>query len=216
MKEKIQLMLVDDHQIVLDGVAKMLDSQQRFEVQAKCLSAKEALCLLVQQPNIYDIVVVDISMPIMNGIELCREIKEKNPATKVLVLSMHNNIALVKDAINANADGYMLKNIRQEEFLAGLESVVDDGSYFSKEILPFLFRQAKSNNSAINFATLSKREIEILELIVNEFTSKQIAEKLYISKQTVDTHRNNIMQKTQSKSIVGLIKYAYLKGILSI
>ena len=215
MKDKIRILLVDDHQIVLDGVKKMLEKQARFIVQAECLSASEALNFIENRNNMFDLAVIDISMPDMNGIELCRLIKEKKPNIKVLVLSMHNNIALVKDTINANADGYMLKNINQDEFIRGLESIMEDGSYFSKEILPFLFREAKLCTSNTQAVSLSKREIEVLELIVKENTSKQIAEKLFISKQTVDTHRINIMQKTGSKSLVGLIKYAYQKGILT-
>ncbi len=207
-------MLVDDHQIVLDGIMKMLETQPRFSVECTCTSAKEAIYKLEEIGFHLDMVIVDISMPNMNGIELCQIIKEKYSHLKVLILSMHNNISLVKEAINANADGYMIKNIRHKEFISGIESLIDDGSYFAKEILPLLFREAKEKKCNNDLIALSKRELEVLELIVNEHTSKQIAEKLFISKQTVDTHRNNIMQKTNSKSIVGLIKYAYLKGVL--
>ena len=147
-------------------------------------------------------------MPLMSGIELCKIIKEQFPHIKVLILSMHNSITIVKDALNAEADGYMLKNTGQDEFIKAIERVLGDGTYFSQDILPIILNLFQKEKKETLKNALSQREKEVLELIVQEYTSKEIAEKLFISKQTVDTHRIKIMQKTECKTRLGLSKYA--------
>ncbi|MCA6437444.1 MAG: response regulator transcription factor [Bacteroidetes bacterium] len=212
-KETYNLLLVDDHQLVIDGIKSMLSDDKRYLVKNIATNGQQALDIIKNSPESFDIVITDITMPLMNGIELCKNIKEEFASLKVMVLSMHNSIGIVKEAIAADADGYMLKNIGQDEFLFGLTKLVEDGSYYSQEIAPIIFRQyhrSKQDSPVIN---LSPREKEILSLISLELTSKEIADKLFISKQTVDTHRINIMQKTNSKSVVGLIKYAIQAGI---
>jgi DNA-binding NarL/FixJ family response regulator len=150
----------------------------------------------------------------MSGIELCKIIKEQFPHIKVLILSMHNSITIVKDALNAEADGYMLKNTGQDEFIKAIERVLGDGTYFSQDILPIILNLFQKEKKETLKNALTQREKEVLELIVQEYTSKEIAEKLFISKQTVDTHRINIMQKTDCKTLVGLIKYAIQSGYI--
>jgi DNA-binding NarL/FixJ family response regulator len=141
-------------------------------------------------------------------------VKEQFPHIKVLILSMHNSIAIVKDALNAEADGYMLKNTGQEEFLKAIDRILGDGTYFSQDILPIILNLFQKEKKETLKNTLTQREKEVLELIVQEYTSKEIADKLFISKQTVDTHRINIMQKTDCKTLVGLIKYAIQSGYI--
>jgi DNA-binding NarL/FixJ family response regulator len=212
-KETYNLLLVDDHQLVIDGIKSMLSDDKRYLVKNIATNGQQALDIIKNSPESFDIVITDITMPLMNGIELCKNIKEEFASLQVMVLSMHNSIGIVKEAIAADADGYMLKNIGQDEFLFGLTKLVEDGSYYSQEIAPIIFKQyhrSKQDSPVIN---LSPREKEILSLISLELTSKEIADKLFISKQTVDTHRINIMQKTNSKSVVGLIKYAIQAGI---
>ncbi len=154
-------------------------------------------------------------MPGMSGTDLCKAIKQFNAKIKVLILSMHNHVDYVKAAIDADADGYMLKTIGQTELVNALQSIAEKGAYFSQEIIPLLFKEVKQNHSNHTPVKLTHRELEILDLILKEYTSREIAEKLFICKQTVDTHRLSIMEKTGSKSIVGLIKYALRTGILS-
>ncbi|MBP7809298.1 MAG: response regulator transcription factor [Bacteroidia bacterium] len=212
MRELINLLIVDDHQLVIDGLKSMLSSQKNYVVKGEALNGQQAIEMINSKPNEFQLIITDITMPLLSGIELCKIVKEKYPNIKVLVLSMHNSIAIVKDALNAEADGYMLKNTGQEEFVNAIGRILGDGTYFSQDILPIILNLFQREKKETLKNTLTQREKEVLELIVQEYTSKEIAEKLFISKQTVDTHRLNIMQKTNCKTLVGLIKYAIQSG----
>ncbi len=213
-KNKTNILVVDDHQLVIDGLKSMLATEKNYVIKGEAINGQQALELITAKPNEYQLVITDITMPLMSGIELCKIVKEKHPHIKVLVLSMHNSITIIKDALNAEADGYMLKNTGQEEFIKAIERVLGDGTYFSQDILPIILNLFQKEKKETLKSTLTQREKEVLELIVQEYTSKEIAEKLFISKQTVDTHRINIMQKTDCKTLVGLIKYAIQSGYI--
>ena len=126
---------------------------------------------------------------------------------------MHDQVEIVKKAILADADGYMLKNSTKQEFIAGLNHLVENGNFFSREIMSQLFAET-AKTAKLQQVKLTPREVEILQLIALELTSKEIADKLNISKQTVDTHRINLMTKTNSKSMVGLIRFGFMEGII--
>lgn len=213
-KNKTNILIVDDHQLVIDGLKSMLASEKNYVIKGEALNGQQALEMITSKPEEYQLVVTDITMPLMSGIELCKIVKEQFPQIKVLILSMHNSITIVKDALNAEADGYMLKNTGQDEFIKAIERVLGDGTYFSQDILPIILNLFQKEKKETLKNALSQREKEVLELIVQEYTSKEIAEKLFISKQTVDTHRINIMQKTDCKTLVGLIKYAIQSGYI--
>lgn len=209
---KINILVVDDHQLVIDGLKSMLSFQKKFHIADEALNGQQAIDMISINPNKYQLVITDITMPLISGIELCKLIKSEYNHIKVLILSMHNSISIVKDALNAEADGYLLKNTGQDEFIKAINRILEDGTYFSQDILPVILGQFQKDKPLTNKNPLSQREKEVLELIVQELTSKEIADKLHISKQTVDTHRLNIMQKTDCKSLVGLIKYAIQSG----
>lgn len=211
---KTNILIVDDHQLVIDGLKSMLANEKYYVIKGEALNGQQALEMITSKPEAYQLVVTDITMPLMSGIELCKIIKEQFPHIKVLILSMHNSITIVKDALNAEADGYMLKNTGQDEFIKAIERLLGDGTYFSQDILPIILNLFQKEKKETLKNTLTQREKEVLELIVQEYTSKEIAEKLFISKQTVDTHRINIMQKTDCKTLVGLIKYAIQSGYI--
>ncbi|MBL7788868.1 MAG: response regulator transcription factor [Chitinophagales bacterium] len=211
---KVNILLVDDHQIVLDGLKKMLKDNPQYVVAGEAINGQQAIDVIASNPDYFQLVVSDITMPLMNGIDLCRVIKTQYPFIKVIILSMHNSIALVKDALAAEADGYMLKNTGQDEFLMGIDRVINHSAYFSNDILPIILNHFQNGNSTLTKPLLTLREQEVLELIVQELTSKEIADKLHISKQTVDSHRINIMQKTNCKTLVGLMKYAIQSGYI--
>ncbi len=215
MDRVLKILLVDDHQIVIDGIKSMLHGVSNFEVAGFALNGEDALTAIKTTDAAFDIVITDILMPGMSGTDLCKAIKQHNAQIKVLILSMHNHVDYVKAAIDADADGYMLKTIGRAELTIALQALAEKGAYFSQEIIPLLFKEVKQNHSNHTPVKLTHREIEILDLILKEFTSREIAEKLFISKQTVDSHRLSIMEKTGSKSIVGLIKYALRTGFLS-
>ena len=213
-KNKTNILIVDDHQLVIDGLKSMLANEKSYIIRGEALNGQQALEMISSKPNEFQLIVTDITMPLMSGIELCKIIKEQFPHIKVLILSMHNSISIVKDALKAEADGYMLKNTGQDEFIKAIERVLGDGTYFSQDILPIILNLFQKEKKETLKNTLTQREKEVLELIVQEYTSKEIAEKLFISKQTVDTHRINIMQKTDCKTLVGLIKYAIQSGYI--
>lgn len=213
-KNKTNILMVDDHQLVIDGLKSMLATEKKYVIKGEALNGQQALEMITSKPEEFQLIVTDITMPLMSGIELCKIVKEQFPQIKVLILSMHNSISIVKDALNAEADGYMLKNTGQDEFIKAIERILGDGTYFSQDILPIILNLFQKEKKETLKNALSQREKEVLELIVQEYTSKEIAEKLFISKQTVDTHRINIMQKTDCKTLVGLIKYAIQSGYI--
>lgn len=206
---KGNLLIVDDHQFIVQGIKSMIAGHVKVGEVTEATNGKEALEWLETHSESVQMVITDLSMPVMNGIELCKVIKQRWPSIKVMILSMHNSLVMIKEALAVEADGYMLKNAGQPEFIKGIERILNDTTYFSQDVLPVILRQAeKSGTVHPPKSLLSQRELEVLSLIAQEFTSQQIAEKLFISKQTVDTHRMHIMQKTGSKSVVGLIRYA--------
>jgi len=216
MEETIRILLVDDHQIVLDGLKSMLASHPEFQINGTALSGEEAWAKISEEKQTFDVVITDISMPGMSGTELCRKIKAFDCCIKVMILSMHDEVDYVKEALACEADGYILKNSGRPELVRALETLMAKGSFFSHEIVPLLYKEVKAHKLPAPCAKLSQRETEVLQLILKEHTSKEIAEKLFISKQTVDSHRMSIMEKTGSKSIVGLIKYAINNNLISI
>lgn len=215
MDKIYNIALVDDHRLILDGIKNMLSESKIFNVLGEFTNPTLALQDILENPLKYDIVITDISMPEMNGSELCNAVKTEHKNIKVLILSVHDQVEFVKKAIAADADGYMLKIISRDEFIDGLNNLIENGVYFSGEILPILCSEAKKSVTQPIESKLTPREIEVLRLMAHELTSKEIAEKLKISKQTVDSHRNNMMEKTSSKSIVGLLKFGIRNKIIS-
>jgi DNA-binding NarL/FixJ family response regulator len=204
----VNVLIVDDHQIVIDGIISMLEANKRFVVRGFAHTAEEAWALVSANSHDYDLVITDISLAGRNGIRLCREVKNLDHRIKVLILTMHNDVACVKEALACEADGYLLKNNGRDDFLRALDSLIERGSCFSHEIVPLLYQEVSQSKLKQPDVKLTHREQEVLELILRELTSREIAEKLFISKQTVDSHRISLMEKTGSKSVVGLIKYA--------
>lgn len=210
---KYRIFIADDHQIVIDGIKSMLVNTN-FEVKGEALDGQAAYDTMQNFPNAYDVLITDISMPLLTGTELCRMIKSVNSSIKVLILSMYSSSPVVKESVLSEADGFILKNSGKDELLKALHKIVNDGTYYSDEIIPILYNQVeKEKLQKESTKILTDREREILSLIVREFTSEEIAEKLFISKKTVDNHRANILEKTKSRSTIGLVKYALKNGI---
>jgi DNA-binding NarL/FixJ family response regulator len=211
--ENINILIADDHQMVIDGLKMMLDNQN-YHVVSEANNGQEAIDLINVNPQKYDLVLTDISMPLLSGTELCKMIKAQFPHIQVLILSMYNNAQAVKEAVLAEADGYILKNSGRSELLQALHRITNGGTYFSQDIVPIIYGQyqkQKAQDEKLN--VLSPREREILSLIVKELTSEEIAEKLFISKKTVDNHRQHLFVKCNCKSTVGLVKYAIANGL---
>jgi DNA-binding NarL/FixJ family response regulator len=206
-QEKITLALVDDHQIVIDGLMSLLKGHDTFRFAFATTNPAEVLEKITQTP--VDILLTDVMMPHIPGNELAKLVKEKHPDIKILALSMSGQGDLVNEMIeNANISGYVLKNIGKQELIKALEKIAAGGIYFSDEVINELQRttlRKKQNDEA----HLTGREVEIIRLIEKEYNNKQIAESLFISERTVETHRKNIFRKTDTSSVIGLIKYAY-------
>lgn len=208
MKEnKIILALVDDHQIVIDGLMSLLKGHDRFDFAFATTDPTEVTDRLENQP--VDILLTDIMMPQLPGNVLAKKVKQKFPHIKILALSMNGTGDLVNEMINdANVSGYVLKNIGKQELIRALEKIAGGGIYFSEDVVKEL-QQTDQRRKENEEARLTAREIEIIKLIEKEFSNKQIAEALFISERTVETHRKNIFRKTNTNSVIGLVKYAY-------
>ena|SRR6218665_64594 len=211
---KINILLADDHQMMIDGIKDMLAKDDQYVVVAEANNGQVAYEMLAAQPEKFDLLLTDISMPLLTGTELCKMVKSQFAHIQVLILSMYNNASAVKEAVFAEADGYILKNAGREELLKAMHRITNGGTYFSQDIVPIIYNQYhRQKIQDVQIGHLSVREKEILGLIVKEFTSEEIAEKLFISKKTVDNHRQHILEKTNCKSTVGLVKFAIKLGL---
>ena len=211
-KEKILLAIVDDHQIVIDGLKSLLGGHPDFIVKIESTHPEKMEDILTL--NKIDILLTDIMMPIMNGAQLAKIVKTKFPEIKILALSMSGQGDLVNQMINdSDIAGYVLKNLGKQELIAALEKIAAGGVYFSEEVLEEMIKDSEIKKSS-NEVHLTIREIEIIRLIEKEFNNKQIADTLFISERTVETHRKNIFRKTQTSGLIGLIKYAYEHKII--
>jgi DNA-binding NarL/FixJ family response regulator len=205
----IKMLLVDDHEIVRDGLKTLMESQHGVDIVAEAENGLEALesC----KKNEIDIIVMDVNMPEMDGIQATKAIKEKYPNIKILALTMSDNDVHIRKMIEAGASGYILKNAGRDELKKAFEALMNDQHYFSdsatQSVMMELVRN-KGKSSAGSDVQITDRELEILGLIIKEHTNQEIAEKLFISVRTVDAHRRNLLQKTGARNTAGLVRYA--------
>lgn len=216
METPVSILLVDDHQIFREGLKGILSDVSGITVTGEASDGWEAWQWL--RENQADIVVTDISMKEMDGIDLTRRIKAEMPEQKVLVLSMYDDVSIIQEIFEAEADGYVLKNSGRNEFLTAINRIQAGNPYYSREVLDLLLKQNHKPEETQDTLTeiLSPREVEILGLICEEYSTKEIAEKLFLSPRTVDSHRQAILRKTEARTLVGLVKVAYRYGLLSI
>jgi DNA-binding NarL/FixJ family response regulator len=218
--EKIKIILVDDHQIVRDGIKALLNDAEDIDVISEAASYNELReKLKLQDP---DIIVMDISLPEISGLEITKMLSETYPDLKVLILSMYTGEDFIFNAIKAGAKGYLPKNTTKKEIIEAIHSVYNNNEYYSesisKVILKSYVQKAKTSDNIPERAEdkLSGREIEILKYFAGGMTNQEIADKLYISIRTVESHKNHIMQKLELKSTVELIKYSIKNKIVDI
>lgn len=212
----IKVLLADDHKIVRDGIKLMLEPQAGIDVVAEAENGREVLKKL--QDQVVDLVVMDINMPEMDGINATKAIKDKYPDMKVLALTMSNDDLHIRQMIQAGASGYIMKSAGRNELKDAIYTIMDGKHYFSDEATQSIMMdlvKGKGKSSSPDPIHITDRELEILELIVKEFTNQEIAEKLYISSRTVDAHRRNLLQKTGARNTAGLVKYAFQHNIVS-
>lgn len=206
---KMKIFLTDDHAILLGGLIKILSVEDDFEVAGSAGSVQETLDALTQK-NV-DLLITDYNLPDDDGLTLVRRVKQKYPDIKIIVLSMHDEAHLIKEILKEGVDGYILKKDSHEELVNAVRAVKNGKVYLSSDVNSMLMRGL---NGTEEQKLLTDREREILKLIAKEYTNRQMAEELFISERTVETHRKNIFRKTGTNNLVGLIKFAYANNLI--
>ena len=213
----IKVLVADDHTILRQGIKALLDNQAGIEVIGEAKDGREALTLI--ERLLPDVILMDIGMPGLNGLEATRRIKKKFPGIKVLVLTMYTNEEYVFQILNAGANGYLVKETAFQDLISAIRAVYRDEAFMSPSIAKKVINRytqgvRKTNDTACDI--LTTREREILQLIAEGSSSKKIAEALFISPKTVETHRTHIMDKLNIHNRTDLIKYAIRTGIVAI
>lgn len=207
----IKIVLVDDHELVRDGIKSLLESEEEFQVVDEASDGKEALAVIALRNP--DLLIVDIRMPQMNGLEVVKEMTKSFPHIKKLVLSMHDSEEYVVEAIQAGADGYLLKGSSKSEFIKALHTIASGGKFFAGDVSAYIISNfvngkakaaSKSEMLPEELASLTNREKQILELILQGKGNNEIADELQISKRTAEVHRFNLMKKMNVKNLVEL------------
>lgn len=213
--EEVALFLVDDHQIVLDGLQALLSQVPGIVVVGEANSGEELLRSL--EFLTVDLVILDVHMPAMDGVEVCRLIRERYPDIQVLALTMYDDLGVLQSMMRAGATGYVLKNTSRQELLEAIRVVTQGKKYISqkaKQRVEETTQNRPASDQPAPPAALTSREREILALIAEGFSNMEIGDQLHISHRTVDTHRTNLMKKIGVRNIAGLIRYAFRHGIL--
>ncbi|MFD2247371.1 response regulator transcription factor [Pontibacter ruber] len=216
----INLIITDDHKIIRDGLKSLLRGEESIRVVGEASNGNELISLLATTPA--DVVLMDLNMPEKDGYETTKYLAEHYPKVKVLVLSMLDHESYVNRIINAGASGYILKNAGKEELRSAIQLVAAGTPYICSEVaMDLLKRSHAPASTSVSIPTtsgtkdLSKREMEVLALIAEGYTNAEIADKLFTSKRTVETHRQNLLEKTNSKNTATLIKYALQRGLIN-
>jgi DNA-binding NarL/FixJ family response regulator len=215
VSKPIKILIADDHKLLLDGISSLLQDEEEIKIIAKASNGYEVLDLL--QVNDCDLCLLDISMPGLDGIATAKLVRERHPAIRIMILTTYNEREFVEELLTIGVTGYVLKNSTRQELVEAIHKVYGGGLYFSDEVQQTLLKnyvKLNKEKSQKQEVTLTQRELEILKLLAREFTTEKIARELSISYRTVETHRKNILHKTESHNLAGLLKYAYSKNLL--
>jgi DNA-binding NarL/FixJ family response regulator len=219
MTKKIRIHLADDHQVLIDGMKTLLNTISNFEVVGFSLDGNRLFEEV--KYNRADILVLDISMPKKDGIEVVNEFFKKGFPCKVIILSSHDDLKIIKHVMKLGASGYLTKKCAGENIVEAIQSVFNGEDYFCDTVREKIFSNATRDNSKLNKhspsinSILTEREIEVITLIALEFSGKEISEQLFISNNTVETHRKNIMKKLEAKNIISLVKFALKNNLIN-
>jgi DNA-binding NarL/FixJ family response regulator len=213
----IRVAIADDHQLVIDGVQLMLEPEEDMQLVYSALNGQELLSIL--KTNEIDLVLLDVNMPVLNGLDTCKKINQDFPNTKVIGLSMMKEVSLIKLMLQYGANGFLLKNAGKDEVVDAIRKVYNGQNYYSTEVSDIVMNSLNTQNTkpllSHPFPQLSRREKQVLQLIVDEFTTSEIAEKLFISFGTVETHRRNILSKLGARNTAGIVRIAIEYNLLS-
>lgn len=213
MTEEIRIAICDDHRVVTDALRDMFNGVPGYTCVGTAASGTEALFLL--QHVAVDVLLTDLDMPGMDGFELLAAVRTKHQAVKVLVLSMHDEAALVKRAMELDADGYVVKNAGKEELMLAVREIAMGRRYFGGSVAEALLGKATPSVAGAHvLADLTEREVEVLAALAEGLGNKEIGERLFISPRTVDTHRTNLMRKLDTHNVAGLVRIAIKAGLV--
>lgn len=213
---KTKLFLVEDHELVRKGVRSIIAMDDSLEIIAEFDRASDAISAM-DEGQMPDLILMDISMPEMTGLEASKIIGEKFPDIRIIILSMYKDEEYVMEGLNFNVSGYVVKDSVADEILVAIEKVINGGKFFSREVIDTAlnsYKEIKEEKKKKEDIQLTKREIEVLNDISDGLKSQEIAEKLFISERTVEAHRGNIMKKLQAKNMAELIKKAMNLGLI--
>lgn len=208
----LKTLLVEDHPLYREGLVAILEKHPEISVEGQASSVDEGLELLKCKQ--YDFIITDICLPQKNGMELTQIVRQNYPEIKILILSMRVGRELVQQAIKLDVNGYILKKSGKAEFFKAIDAIIAGKIHYSSEITSYVFDILNTGQKGYISNILTRREQEILHLIANQYSNKEIAEKLYVSVSTVETHRSKMFDKTNSKCVVGLIRYAVENDLL--
>jgi len=214
----IKILIVDDHKLIRDGISSFLSDNSKYELIGEASDGIEALnAIKIQNP---DLIITDLNMPNMDGMELIAQVRKLYPNIKLIVLSMVDETQYIRQVLKLGANGYLLKNSGIDEVKAAIDAVLKGNNFFSGEVTNSIMSQLTSGvkkkkvGRFDNAFTLTKREKEILKLIIQEYNNGEIADKLFISIRTVDAHKRNMIEKTGSKNMAGLLVWAINNDVL--
>lgn len=211
---KLNILVTDDHTLFRRGTMMLLQSFEDVGKVDDAENGKEALEKLEQES--FDLILLDLEMPVLDGWETAKKVVSKFPEVKIIMISMHDSLQIISDLIEIGVHSYLLKNADPDEVHKAIVSVTNNDFYYNQLVSKALHKKVQKdgiNKGVARRADISPREIEILQLICQELTMKEIGEKLFVSEQTVHTHRKNLMKKTKAKNAVGLVKFAFQNGI---
>ncbi len=215
--KKAKILIADDHQMVRKGIATLLSDTPELTIIGEAKTGREVLNFLEQ--NETDVVLMDITMPEMNGIEATKQISAQYDNVKVLAISMYDEYDYIQSILKAGAFGYILKDADKEELLIAIRKLLQGKNYYSDKVLAKITSKVayerKAEEGKIAYEpTLTKRELEVIGLVAKEYTNQEIADMLNVSHRTVDTHKRNLLKKLKVKNVVGLVKYAFKHNLI--
>jgi len=210
---KLKILITDDHEIFRKGMMLILSKLEFTEKVFPTSSGQEAISKTIEIKP--DIILMDIQMPEMNGIETTKRILELWPEARILAISMFGEEKYLQEIVSAGAKGFVLKKSSIDELELAIKTIVEGNNYYSPELLKYFTQNYLHTNNSENLNSLSSRETEVLKLVAEGLTNQEIADKLFISKRTVDCHKNAMIEKTGSKNIVELLKYAFQNKLIN-
>ncbi|MEL6627154.1 MAG: response regulator transcription factor [Bacteroidota bacterium] len=206
----IRILLIEDQPIYVDGLTTAIQADENLEVVGTAGNGQEALDFLARRE--VDVAMLDVNMPVMNGLEAAPLILERYPHVEIIMLTVYNDTAMIMKFLDLNVGGYVLKDSRSKEIREAIHTVHKGGTYYGIEVMKTITAAMRNKRNSQKTMNLSPREYEILKLVIKEYTTQEIAQKLFISKETVDTHRKNIRDKMGVRNTAGMVREALRKG----